>query len=240
MRSGLLLLCLCIFSALTVSGQTSLGTITGVVTDQTGAVVANAPVEVKNADTGVVYKTVSSGTGNYTVSQLPIGKYQISLTLAGFKRYDRQNIELTAAQVLREDIGLQVRANTESVTVTAEASVIKTEKAERVHNVTVRQLENLPILPVNGGGLNSSSSGFRDPFSLLQLIPGTQYTASNTMTINGISGNSSNVVLEGQLQSNLGGGAAFTHQTQVSVDAIQEVAVQTSNFAAQAGAAGGW
>ena len=133
---------------------------------------------------------------------------------------------------------LEVGSSTEAVTVSAESSLLKTETSELSHNVTIRQLDNLPILPVNGGGLNSSSSGFRDPYSMLQLIPGTQYTASSTMTINGIANQSSNIVIEGQLGSSLGGGAAFTHQTQPSVDAIQEVAIQTSNFAAEFGGIG--
>jgi len=239
MRVVFLLLVLCICSVL-MSGQTALATITGVATDQTGAVVANVPIEVKNVDTGVVIKVLTTETGNYSVAQLAVGRYEIDVTLQGFKKYSRQNITLTAAQVLREDISLQIGSTGESVTVTAESTLLRTEQSDITRNVTIRQLENLPILPVNGGGVSgSSSSGFRDPFSMLQLIPGTQYAASSTMTINGISGNSSNIVVEGQLASNLGGGAATTHQTQPSVDAIQEVAIQTSNFAAEFGAVSG-
>jgi len=64
---------LCALSLLGVlSAQTGNGTITGVVTDPTGAVVANAAIEVKNTETGVVFRAVSTDTGNYTVPQLPI------------------------------------------------------------------------------------------------------------------------------------------------------------------------
>jgi len=230
---------LCVLSLLGVlSAQTGNGTITGVVTDPTGAVVANAAIEVKNTGTGVVARAVSTDTGNYTVTQLPVGAYELTATVQGFKKYNRQGLTLSAAQVMRLDVPLEVGASSEAVTVSAESTLLKTENSELAHNVTIRQLENLPILPVNGGGLNSSSSGFRDPYSMLQLIPGTQYTASSAMTINGIANQSSNIVIEGQLGSNLGGGAAFTHQTQPSVDAIQEVAIQTSNFAAEFGGIG--
>ena len=120
---------LCVCSAFTLSAQTALATITGVVTDQTGAVVANAPVEVKRVETGIVTKVTSTDTGNYSVSQLPVGRYEISITLQGFKKYTRQNVSLTAAQVLREDIGLQIGSTGESVTVTAESTLLKTEQS---------------------------------------------------------------------------------------------------------------
>jgi hypothetical protein len=230
----------CFFLILgTVSAQTGNGTITGVVTDPTGAVVANAPIEIKNTETGVVLRAISTDTGNYTVTQLPIGRYELSTTVPGFKTYTRQNLTLSAAQVMRVDIPLEVGASTESVTVSAESSLLKTENSELAHNVTIRQLDNLPILGVNGGGLNSSSSGFRDPFSLTQLIPGTQYNASNTLVVNGAPNDTEQIRVEGQTAGNLGGLIAFTHQTQPSVDAIQEVAVQTSNYAAEFGTVGG-
>jgi hypothetical protein len=231
---------LCAFFLLGVlSGQTGNGTITGVVTDPTGAVVSNAPIEVKNVETGVVFRALTTDTGNYTVPQLPIGSYELTATVQGFKKYTRQNITLAAAQVMRLDIPLEIGASTEAVTVSAESTLLKTENSELSHNVTIKQLDNLPILGVNGGGLNSSSSGFRDPYSLTQLIPGTQYTASNTLVVNGAPNNTEQIRVEGQTAGNLGGLVGFTHQTQPSVDAVQEVAVQTSNYAAEFGTVGG-
>src|SRR5262249_52464177 len=117
--------------------------------------------------------------------------------------------------------------------------LLKTESADLTHVVTLRQLDDLPVLPVNGGGLSSSSSGFRDPFAFTTLIPGTSYVASNTMVINGAPSGTENIMVEGQTAGNLGGLRGFTHQTQPSVDAISEVAVQTSNFAAEFGTVGG-
>src|SRR6185503_1092560 len=89
----------CLVFAGLLSAQTGNGTITGVVTDPTGAVVANAAIEVKNTETGVVSRAVSTDTGNYTVPQLPIGSYELTATVQGFKKYDRRNITLAAAQV---------------------------------------------------------------------------------------------------------------------------------------------
>src|SRR5262245_3113372 len=97
----------CLFAlAVLAWGQTGLGTITGIVTDPTGAVVANASVEATNADTGLAYKAISTETGNFTVPQLPVGRYQLSVEVPGFKKYSRQGLAIAAAQVLRNDIGL--------------------------------------------------------------------------------------------------------------------------------------
>ena len=88
--------------------QTALATITGRVSDPTGAVVANAPVSVKSLDTGQVYNAASSQTGNYTVSQLPIGDYDLTVAVPGFKTYTHAKFHLAAAQTMREDVPLAV------------------------------------------------------------------------------------------------------------------------------------
>jgi len=82
-------------------------TITGTVADPAGAIIANAPIEARNAETGVSFRQPAPATGNYTLSQLPTGTYELSLTLPGFKKYVRQNIALGVAQTLRIDIGLR-------------------------------------------------------------------------------------------------------------------------------------
>ena len=107
MRITLFVLCSFVLVG-TLSAQTANGTITGTVTDQTGGVVPNAAVQVKNTDTGIIYQSVSTATGNYTAAQLPVGKYQVSVTVQGFKKYDRPGLELSAAQIMRIDIPLEV------------------------------------------------------------------------------------------------------------------------------------
>src|SRR5215472_233730 len=89
----------------------------GTISDPAGAVVADAPIQAREVETGVVYQAVSTNTGNYTVSQLPAGSYELSVTVPGFKRFIRQNLVLQVAQVLRIDVTLEVGAATESVTV---------------------------------------------------------------------------------------------------------------------------
>lgn len=147
-------------------GQTSLATVTGTITDATGAVLANAPIEVRNLENGQVFRAASSDTGNYSVTQLPIGEYDMSVTVPGFKTYSHTGFRLVASQIMREDVTLEVGQTTESVTVTAEASLLKTESSEVAQNVTLTQLNNLPLLQVG-----VSAQGFRDPLVSGRLVP---------------------------------------------------------------------
>ncbi len=237
MKTLKLALCL-FFCAISGFAQTGLATITGTISDPSGAVVANAPIEVRNLATGLVVTATSTETGNYTLPQLPIGDYDMLIAVPGFKTYNRQGFRLAAQQTMREDVRLEVGTAAEAVNVTAEASLLKTESSELVHNVTVSQMNNLPILAVGGAG-TASPIGFRDPFAVAAMIPGIQYTVNGQLVVNGNPDDTVQFRLEGQTTGETGSGRALTTRTQPSVDAIQEVAVQTSNFAAEFGTAGG-
>jgi hypothetical protein len=109
--------------ALAAFGQ-STGTITGTIEDPAGAVVPGAPVEAKNMDTGEVYKGGASGTGNYVIP-VPVGKYELSVTVTGFKKYVRQNLEVLTATDTRQDVNLTVGNATDTVTVNESAPLLK-------------------------------------------------------------------------------------------------------------------
>ena len=207
---------------------------------------SNAPVTLRNLQNGQVFTSASSATGNYTVPQVPIGDYDLTVTVSGFKTYTHTSFHLAAAQIMREDIILDVGQTSESVTVTAEASLLKTESTEVSQNVTLAQLNNLPILAVAATG-----SGFRDPFVATRLVPGIRYAngtnsaagtpgVTTVMSINGTPANTYGTRLDGMTMNPTGPRLiSAVMQTQPSVDAIEEVAIQTSNFAAEFGAAGG-
>jgi hypothetical protein len=216
--------------------QSDRGTITGTVTDTTGAVVANAQIQAKQLETGSLFPTTSTATGNYTLTQLPVGPYEVTVTLTGFKKFVRSGITVQVAQVLRIDIPLEVGAASESVTVSAEASLLKTESGDVSQNVEVQTLDTLPILGV--GSANAGSAGIRNPNNVLNVVPGAYYVPNSQVKINGAQTNSYAYHVEGQDQTNSGFPYAAA-QTQPSVDAIQEVSVQTSNFSAEYGAVGG-
>src|SRR6202521_251711 len=145
MRS--LTIAVCILAVtLAALAQSDRGTITGTIADPAGAVVANAPIQVRNVDTGAVYQAATSATGNYTLSQLPVGKYEMSVTVPGFKKYVRQGLTVDVAQTYRADVALEVGSNTESVTVNEAAPLLKTESGELSHTVTTDTMKNLPVM----------------------------------------------------------------------------------------------
>src|SRR3974390_674793 len=104
MRSLSVPLCLLVL-AFAAFAQSDRGTITGTVSDPAGAVVAGASVEARNIETGATYTAATSGTGNYTLSELPTGTYEIAISVMGFKRFVRTSIALPAAQTVRIDAG---------------------------------------------------------------------------------------------------------------------------------------
>src|ERR1035441_6344321 len=168
--------------------QVGNGTITGTITDPVGAVIAGAAIDATNAATGVPYAAVSTNTGAYTISNLPIGTYSVTAKVQGFKTYVHTNIGIEALQTVREDIPMQVgNAATETITVSAEASLLKTESSDITHLMSMDQLDDLPLLGI--GTANSGTSGVRNPYNSLQTLPGVSgYASSGQFAINGLGG----------------------------------------------------
>ena len=233
MRSLKVVACLLAFAWIALP-QSDRGTITGTVADPAGAVVPNAGVEIRNVETGAVYQAGTSATGNYTLAQLPAGQYELSVTVPGFKKYVRKNVMVEVAQTYRVDVALEVGANTESVTVVEAAPLLKTESGELSHTVTSNTMNNLPVM---GIGAAAGSSGLRNPYAVVQLLPGATYSPDVDIRINGMPANTQAMRIDGQDATN--GWYSVQSQTQGSVDAIQEFAIQTSNYAAELGQAGG-
>src|SRR6202522_1032012 len=97
---------------------------------------------------------------------LPAGSYVLSVKVAGFKPYTHTNLAIAATQVLREDLPLEVGATTDSVTVEGRGSLLDSETGDLTHNVTVKQLDELPLLGI--GTVNSGTSGYRNPYNTLR------------------------------------------------------------------------
>src|SRR5204863_6306592 len=171
---------------------------------------------------------------NY-VAQLPTGTYELAVSVPGFKKYVRQNLVLPVAQTMRVDVTLEVGSNTESVTVTEAAPLLKTESGELSHNVTTDTLNNLPVLGIGG---SAGNAGIRNPFAVLQVLPGADWRPDASIRINGMPSNTMALRIDGQDATN-GISSSAQSQVQPSIDAIQEFAIQTSNFAAEFGQAGG-
>jgi hypothetical protein len=229
MRSILLLLSTLLLAGAALA-QSDRGAITGTVADPAGALVPGATISAKHIETGAEHQTESTATGNYTLSQLPVGVYQLSVSLPGFKQYVRQGITVLVAQTLRIDVTLEVGAITESVTVTADAALLKTESGELSHNVASKKISELPMV--------GWAATIRDPYTVTQLIPGASYRDRSTVRINGAPNMSQSLRVEGQ-DATHSMMPDSTAQSAPSVEAIEEFAVQTSNYAAEYGQAGG-
>ncbi len=228
---------LCLFaSSIALFGQAGTGTITGTVTDPAGAVVANAAVEVRNTETNAPYPTVTTDTGAYTVLRLPPGPYGITVSAPGFKKLVRSGLTVDAGQTLPLDVALEVGASTESVTVSAEGTLLKTETGDMSHNITLSQLDELPVLGI--GTANAGSNGIRNPYNAVVFLPGVSYFANFSMIVNGAPTNTAAYRIEGLDNTNHTVAFAIM-QNMPNADAIQEMAIQTSNYAPEFGQAGG-
>ena len=244
MRSLAIVVCLVLGEAAALA-QSDRGTITGTISDPAGAVVAGAAIEARNVATGAVYPVASSTTGNYTIAQLPAGNYELTVTVRGFKKFVRQNLVVEVAGTLRVDALLEVGTSSESVTITEAAPLLKTEGGEVSHNISTSTLDDLPILTLSGAapiGSANTLGNVRNPLSMIQLLPGARQSSdtdsAGVLRVNGMPSNSQTINIEGQNATN-GYNKGSNQIIQAGVDAIEEVAVQTSNFSAEYGQAGG-
>jgi hypothetical protein len=217
--------------------QSDRGTITGTVKDPAGAVVPSAPITVKNTETGAVFEAATTATGNYTITQVPAGIYELTAGAAGFSKYIQEGITVQTAQVLRIDVVLQVGSTQESVTVTADAPLLRTESAEQSTNITMSQVGELPMYGVRPG-----DSGIRSPYAALNIMPGSTNvntsSGNNYVRVNGLPIDTYSAKVEGQ-EATDSYSPQYPTGTQPGVDALQEITFQTSNFSAEYGQVGG-
>ncbi|HUA21791.1 MAG TPA: TonB-dependent receptor [Bryobacteraceae bacterium] len=223
---------------LSAFGQGAGGTITGTVTDPTGAVVPNASIQVTNTATGAIYKIGTSNTGNYTLANVPVGTYALTVDAQGFKKFERPNLLVQVAETIRVDAVLEVGSSAETVTVSTEAPLLKTESGEISHQVDYSQADLLPLFTTNGTGGSTGLGNIRDPLTVLNVLPGAQQTTDSVLRINGLPSSSQTIMVEGMDATN-GLWREINQSVQQGTDAVQEVSVQTSNYAAEYGGAGG-
>ncbi|MEK7405938.1 MAG: TonB-dependent receptor [Acidobacteriota bacterium] len=226
------LLAAALLSAGTLMGQSDRGTITGTVLDPAGAVIPNAEVSAVNPATGVVFRTQTTMTGNYTIPSVPAGVYDLTIQMAGFSKFEQKGIRVQVAQTARIDVTMQVGSTTESVTVTADAPLLKTENAAQATTIGRDQLNQLPINFAIGAG------AVRNPLSFLQLTPGASIMGWNTIKINGAPTGTFKIIFEGQDSTSALDGRV-SDESQPSVEAIEEFTLQVSNYGAEFGQVGG-
>ena len=135
--------------ALRVMAQDVTASITGTVTDASGAAVVGANITVKSVERGVIYTAVTNGDGLYRLSQLPVGSYELKVEKSGFASNAYPAFVLTLNQVARIDVALKVGQVTQTVEVTGAAPVLKTESTQVDTIIDARTNDNLPLASRN-------------------------------------------------------------------------------------------
>lgn len=149
----------------------SIGRITGTVTDNTGAAVADVSVEVINAETGDARTTVTNASGTYAISPLPVGTYRIRIRKEGFKVTTRSDVRVDVNSAATIDVALEVGNVTESITVQAQAAAIETENAAVGNSRYEAQLKQLPVIVREVQTLVGQTAGV--PYGNTDTVGGT-------------------------------------------------------------------
>jgi hypothetical protein len=216
------------------------GTITGTVTDPSGAVIVGATVTATNTGTGVATKTATSSSGVYTIPFLPIGKYDVSAEQSGFKKYVATGIILQTGAVVRTDITMQLGAATESINVTGSADVVQRDTSGRGNVITSLDIQELPIVSVGEQ---------RNPGFYITLVPGVTGSgsaagtpsgpgrAANT-TVNGSQSMSTEWMLDGAVIGQGGSSSGSFQILNFPPDVVGEFNVMTQNPPAEYGDSG--
>ena len=222
--------------AAVVAAQEFRATVTGHVSDKSGAVMPNVAVQMANIATGEVTRAATTAQGVYTLPFLIPGNYRLSAEAAGFKKYVRDGIVLNVGDTQGIDIQMEVGQETESITVAAEALQLETESADRGLVVDQKAVSELPL-------------NARNPYMLSNLSAGVTYNGSLTYqrpfdngaiadwSVNGGLDRTNEFLLDGT-PNNAQAGAnniAFV----VPVDSTQEFKIQTSSYDAEYGKTGG-
>ena len=216
----------------TVNGlaQISTANLNGTVTDTSGARVPNAKVELVEADTGFTRETITGASGVYSISSLPVGKYSLVISHAGFKTYVDIGLELLVGQTHTIDAQLQVGATTARVEVQAQAQAVDSSNAEIAGVVQSKQIQDIPLNGRNWstlamlapGVVNLGGGGQRD----LRVVG--RGTDDNNYTFDGLDAT-------GVQEQNQKSGVRLP----ISLDSIEEFRVASSGYTADKGGSAG-
>jgi hypothetical protein len=210
--------------------------LSGIVTDPSGAAVSGAKVTISSADRGFSHDYTTESNGLYLFSQLPPGVYDLDVEMTGFKHFKQAGITLSAGQTADQAVALVVGAVTEEVSVTAQAPQLNVENANIASDINSQQVVELPLNLRNVYGLaflNSSVSNTAE----FQVVGGNGISGSADQDISffnfgGTFFNTAEYLLDGTWDTGADwGGVAYVP----SVDGVEEFKIQTNAFTAQYG-----
>jgi len=207
--------------------------LSGTVTDQSQAAIPAAKLTITNVASGVSTNTMSDGSGHYALNGLLPGNYDLAVTATGFQTRTQKGIELAVGQVAREDIQLSVGQTSETVTVTADASLINYENQTLEGGISPEVLEDFPL--VVGGAPRTS-------ISVVAMMPGVITGGGNNpynARINGGTVTGDEAIVDGVTASegfmSQSGMVALQTDFGMSPDITSEVHAMTANYPAQYG-----
>lgn len=219
-----------VFLPLIAFGQATFGTITGTVSDSTGAVVPNVTIEVTNEGTAIARSTTTDAAGNYVAPNLNAGVYRVHAKAAGFKTYLARGISLDALRTVRVDIALEVGEVGTEVTVQSAAPVIETDVPSIAD---VRSLRDLKDLPLN---IRSTVSGTGDSglYRYVFLTPTGYQGGGSRFSLGGGRGSQNYFNVDG-ISSNSPAFGNSIGPAEPSFESIQEVRFEIVNNKAEFG-----
>jgi hypothetical protein len=220
---------------ISAAAQTNQGSIAGVVTDPSGAVIANAKIVAKEQNTGTVYQTVSSSAGAYRFPNVNIGTYDVTVSLTGFKTATMTGVLVQTATTAALDIALQTGTVTENVTVISDTPTVQTESSDIGTVVSTKQILDLPL------PLGTTVQNMRSPEAFAFLTPGVVGPGSDSgnggtfeSKITGGQNYATEVLLDGAATTRSENGSSFD-ETAPSVEALGEFKILTSTLPAEFG-----
>ena len=218
--------------------QEARSTVSGTITDQSGATIVGAQVRIANADTGVTLSAVANDVGQYHLLFVSPGTYRLTTTMPGFRTFVRENIVITLGEAATLDVHMEVGSQADTVIISAQAPLLDGEKADRGLSVDQKSLSSLPLIA-------------RVPNLIAILSPGVIWTAPNytslapfsngafsSFSINGSISPSAEFLLDGA-PNDMIYQAAHSVAYVPPVDAVEEFKVVTGAYDAQYGRNGG-
>ncbi len=236
LRTSVLLSCLMVAAFLCsvpTSAQTVTGSVTGEVTDATGAIVPDATVTVTNADTGVATTATSNASGIYTIRFLPIGRYKVSVAAQGFATQTFSVFDLEIAQTVKLNARLTVGAQTTVDVSSSQAAILNTTDATLGTTFTANTISNLPLNGLDFSALTLYLPGSVDTAGTSGTTSFERSTSwTDTPNMNGNRAQANNYTLDGiDLNETFNNLIAYSP----APEALQEVKVLTANSPADYG-----
>jgi hypothetical protein len=216
---------------------TTTANLTGTVTDSSGAVISGATVTVSGVDNGVTRTVTTNGDGGYTISLLPApASYNLRVQLSGFKTFEQKGISLISDRTARQDVELAIGAQTETVSVTSQGSLLNTGDANLSAEVDSQQVKDLPLNLRNVISLATLNSSVTNSSESQQLNEGgTSGKADQDVSFLNFGGGffgTSAYLLDGIWDTDSTWGAVIYVP---SVEAVESFKIQTNSFTAQTG-----